>query len=123
MLELEVEFLLLECLQDMTGGVAAFYLASYSFMVDITTPSTRTRRLAILDSFMSVGGLIGLQLGTLLKRKFGFISVFTTGVVLMTLSLVYLIFFITENKRKKEERSGVEEVAIRLDSGEVKTVV
>ena len=127
--QLQVEFLLLECLQDMTGGFAAFSLAAYSFMVDITSPTSRTRRLAILDSSMSIGGLIGLQLGTLLKNKFGFIAVFTTGTAVVSVALAYLVFFIKENKRQQEqvqadkEPSGepcaeVEDVDIRLDKGE-----
>ena len=129
--QLQVEFLLLECLQDMTGGVAAFFLAAYSYMVDITSPTTRTRRLAILDSFMSIGGLIGLQLGTLLKKKFGFITVFTTGTVVVWVALIYLVFFIKENKTQGEvntsketselpctEITGVDDVGIRLDKGE-----
>ena len=37
----QVEYLLLECLQDLTGGATCFYLASYSYMADITTPDTR----------------------------------------------------------------------------------
>ena len=133
--QLPVEFLLLECLQDMTGGVAAFFLAAYSFMVDITSPTSRTRRLAILDSFMSIGGLIGVQLGTLLKKKFGFITVFTTGTGVVSVALIYLVFFIKENKRQGKvdtsqetpedpgaERSGVDDdVGIRLDKGEIRT--
>ena len=111
----------------MMGGIAAFQLASYSYMVDITTPSTRTRRLAILDSFVSIGGLIGLQLGTFLKKKFGFITVFSIGASLIVVSLLYLVFFVKEKKREKEERScaeeKVEDLTIRLDGGEVLVVL
>ena len=57
--ELKVEYLLLECLQDLTGGATCFYLASYSYMADITTPETRTRRLSLLDCFMPIGFCIG----------------------------------------------------------------
>ena len=59
----QVEFLLFECLQDLTGGGPAFYLASYSLMVDITntSPQTRTRRLSILDSFIPIGFLTGFM--------------------------------------------------------------
>ena len=64
----QVEYLLLECLQDLTGGATCFYLASYSYMADITTPDTRTRRLSFLDAFMPIGFIIGLPIGTWLRN-------------------------------------------------------
>ena len=51
----QVEYLLFECLQDLTGGNICFYLASYSYMVDITTAEDRTRRMSILDSALPAG--------------------------------------------------------------------
>merc|ERR1712055_279117 len=71
--ELKVEYLLFECLQDFTGGAICFYLASYSYMVDITKPETRTRRLSILDSFIPVGFIAGLPFGTYIKNNFGLV--------------------------------------------------
>ena len=64
----QVEYLLLECLQDLTGGATCFYLASYSYMSDVTTPDTRTRRLSFLDAFMPIGFIIGLPIGTWLRN-------------------------------------------------------
>ena len=65
----QVEYLLLECLQDLTGGATCFYLASYSYMSDVTTPDTRTRRLSFLDAFMPIGFIIGLPIGTWLRNS------------------------------------------------------
>ena len=66
--QIKVEYLLLECLQDLTGGATCFYLAAYSYMADITSPETRTRRLSLLDCFMPIGFCIGLPLGTWLRQ-------------------------------------------------------
>ena len=60
----QVEYLLFECLQDVTGGNIVFFLATKCFLVDITTEENRTTRMAVLDAFYSVGYLIGLPLGT-----------------------------------------------------------
>ena len=65
----QVEYLLLECLQDLTGGATCFYLASYSYMSDVTTAETRTRRLSFLDAFMPIGFIIGLPIGTWLRNR------------------------------------------------------
>ena len=41
----EMEFLLFECLQDLTGGDLVFLLGVNSLLVDITTTEERTTRL------------------------------------------------------------------------------
>ena len=40
----EMEFLLFECLQDLTGGDLVFLLGVNSLLVDITTTEERTTR-------------------------------------------------------------------------------
>ena len=60
----QAEYLLLECLQDLTGGSICFYLAIYSYMSDITSSEARSRRLSWLDSFTAIGSCIGLPLGS-----------------------------------------------------------
>ena len=60
----QAEYLLLECLQDLTGGSVCFYLAIYSYMSDITSSEARSRRLSWLDSFTAIGSCIGLPLGS-----------------------------------------------------------
>ena len=78
-----MEYLLFECLQDVTGGNIVFFLATKCFLVDITSEENRTTRMAVLDAFYSVGYLIGLPLGTYIKKEFGYVPLFS-----MTLGLV-----------------------------------
>ena len=55
---LQAEFLLFECLQDITGGRTVFYIAVHCYIMDITEESNRTSRLGrahIIDtSFLDV---------------------------------------------------------------------
>ena len=112
-----MDYLLLECLQDLTGGASAFYLACYSLMVDITAPETRTRRLSFLDSFMPIGFLIGLPLGVYIKNNCGYITVFSIAACVIFTCILYVIFMVKEKKRivEKSEESEDDELKIRLD--------
>jgi len=109
--ELRVEYLLFECLQDFTGGAICFYLASYSYMVDTVHPSTRTWRMSILDSFMPIGFMMGLPLGTFLNNTFGPTVLYLTGVATISLAILYIFFFVKDHKAlreaKKEEAGTV----------------
>ena len=113
----QVEYLLLECLQDLTGGASAFYLACYSLMVDITSPGSRTRRLSFLDSFMPIGFLIGLPLGVYIKNNYGYITVFSIAACIMLTCILYVIFVLKEKKKivDKSEESEDDELKITLD--------
>ena len=111
----KVEFLLFECLQDITGGNIVFFLATKCYLVDLTSEETRTTRLAALDAFYSVGYLTGLPLGTYIKKNFGYVPLFATTLGLVVLAIAYVVFFIkdsyhlvTEAQRKifDEERKG-----------------
>ena len=112
----QVEYLLLECLQDLTGGYSAFFLASYSLMVDITTDRTRTRRLSFLDAFWEIGYLIGVPLGTYIKNQHGYIAVFSVAAVVILACILYVIFIVKEKeKHQTGETDGPTELKIKLD--------
>ena len=117
--ELKVEYLLLECLQDLTGGGAAFYLASYSLMVDITTPANRTRRLSFLDSFMPIGFVIGLPLGTFIKKTYGYVTLYSMAACVILSCILYVVFVVKEEKKKvkqpEDQTEEDDELKIKLD--------
>ena len=98
-----------ECLQDFTGGAICFYLASYSYMVDITTAETRTRRLSILDSFMPVGFIVGLPFGTFIKNNYGLVSLYSVAAGIIFIAMVY-VFFVVKDSRAGFDEAKMQEV-------------
>ena len=100
-----------------------FTLTTKCFIVDITTEENRTARLAITDAFLGVGYLLGLPLGTRLKKHFGYNVLFSVTMVLGLIAMLYAKLFIkdsyhllTEEKKKvfdKERELNV----IKCDKG------
>ena len=75
--------------------------------VDITSEENRTSRMAVLDAFYSVGYLIGLPLGTYIKKEFGYVPLFSLTLRLVIYAMIYTPVFnkdsyhlITEEQRK-----------------------
>ena len=65
----------------------------------------------MLDGFYSVGYLIGLPLGTHLKKYFGYVALFSTTIAITFLTILYILIFITdsfklvtEDKRKELQK-------------------
>ena len=70
-------------------------------MVDITTPSTRTRRLSILDSAMPVGYIVGLPLGTFIKNSLGYVVLYSISTTVVFFAMVYVGCVVTDNRKQK----------------------
>ena len=115
-LELRAEYLLFECLQDLTGGSVCFYLALYSYMADITSPGARSRRLSWLDSFTAIGSCIGLPLGTYIRNNYGFIAVFSAGGAIILVAMAYVILMVKESV-VQDTRENDDLHQIKLDKG------
>ena len=115
--ELKVEYLLLECLQDLMGGATCFYLAAYSYMADITTPETRTRRLSLLDCFMPIGFCIGLPLGTWLRNNHGFVALYLTAGSMVLLAMLYVLFILKESVSRNAKDKG-DVIIVKPDKGD-----
>ena len=120
---MKVEYLLFECLQDFTGGNICFYLACYSYMVDITTPETRTKRLSLLDSCMPIGMILGLPVGTYIKNNCGLVPLYSVAAGVVFLAMVYVFFFVKDSRedfdqaKLKQVQNTKYEVVLRCDKG------
>ena len=121
----QVEFLLFECLQDVTGGSIVFMLATKCFLIDITTEENRTTRMAVLDAFYSVGYLIGLPLGNYIKKSFGYVPLFGVTLTLTIITMFYVAFFIKDSyalvseEKKKEFDEEREKNELKCNTGMV----
>jgi len=112
--QLRVEYLLFECLQDFTGGHICFYLAAYSYMVDTVHPSTRTWRMSLLDSFMPMGFLVGFPLGTFLNNTYGPTVLYLTGVVIISIAMLYIFFVVKDHKALREAKKEAADASLVL---------
>ena len=59
-----------QCLQDFTGGNVVFTMASLSYISDVTTRETRTRRISYMTGTMIIGYMLGMGLGSSLKSMY-----------------------------------------------------
>ena len=116
--------MLFECLQDFTGGAICFYLACYSYMVDITTPETRTRRLSVLDSFMPIGFIVGLPFGTFVKNNYGLVCLYSIAAGIVFIAMVYVFFVVNDSRKnfdeekKQEVKNTKSDVVLGCNKGE-----
>ena len=89
---------------DLTGGSTVFYLASYSYISDVSNPKTRTKRFAYLDGVFPLGFYIGNSLSGIIKKRLGFYYNFGLGMLFATLAVLYCIFFVQDSRIIRDER-------------------
>merc|ERR1712032_344964 len=118
--KLKMEFLLFECLQDLTGGDLVFLLGVNSLLVDTTTTDERTTRLIILDAFRFCGRAAGMQIAAHIKTQvlkyfpppssglpwpkvtffqLGWMAIFGLNFVLIAANLVYILLYVKDKKK------------------------
>ena len=88
-------------------------------MTDITSPETRTKRLSLLDSFMPIGFLIGLPLGTFIRNNYGFVALFFTAALVILSAILYVFFVLKESVQNEPmtEKTNNVTPTIKLDKG------
>ncbi|XP_050705587.1 proton-coupled folate transporter-like [Eriocheir sinensis] len=93
---------------DSVGSWVVFNMAVYSYVADITTPETRTRRLAILDATWYIGGPLGRLLGGWLYRVAGYAVVFGLSAGLWLVCFLYVLLLVRESVDKSALKPEVE---------------
>ena len=94
---------------DLTGGKYVFYMASYSYISDVSDPRTRTKRFAFLDGVFPIGFNLGTFFGGIIKKKLGFYYNFGLGMLCATLAILYCIFFVKDSRIARDERTRNEQ--------------
>jgi len=96
-MELKVEYILFECLQDLTGGPPIFLLAITSYIADVSSIQSRTSRLCFVSAVSSFGFMVGGPLGTRIRAAFGYVSLFGINLGLATIAILYSIFVLKDS--------------------------
>ena len=99
-----MEFLLLEFLQDCTGGRHIFFLAAKSYVVDVTGVEERTARLCFLSAAINIGWMIGPALGATIKQLFDYITLFAFNLCLAVAIITFAAFTPDSLARVGEEK-------------------
>ena len=91
-------YLLVSGVFNIFGGFTVFLIGAYSFMADVTHPTSRTTRIAIFDIFFFAGVPFGTFLSGCLYKYSGYFGIFGTILILQVLIVVYIIVFIRDTR-------------------------
>ncbi|XP_042866526.1 solute carrier family 46 member 3-like isoform X2 [Penaeus japonicus] len=82
---------------DVTGSWVVFNMAVYSYVADITTPESRTKRLGLLDAAWYLGGPLGRLMGGWLYPAAGYGVVFALSAALWVVCFFYVLLIVRES--------------------------
>ena len=91
------ELLYLEYVIELGGNYIVYYLAEYSYMADITTPTKRTSRISYVDGTDYISTMIGTALSGAMINKLDYFSVFGLSAVLSFMAVLYGLIFVKES--------------------------
>ena len=93
---------------DLTGGSAVFFLASYSYISDVSEEKSRTKRFAYLDGLFPLGFYTANALAGPIKTHLGIMYNFAFGMLCAITCFAYCLFFVKES-RVENERNNTKE--------------
>ena len=96
----------------MTGGSTVFFMASYSYLSDISNPKNRTTRFALMDGLFPIGFYIGNAIAGPVTKYLGFLFNFALGMLFAMLAVAYIVFYMKESSsvRDKPIQKEIEDV-------------
>ncbi|XP_058810746.1 lysosomal proton-coupled steroid conjugate and bile acid symporter SLC46A3-like [Phymastichus coffea] len=90
----------------LTGGWFTMIMGTFSYMGDITSVESRTVRVGVVNSFLSLGVPVGMALSGVLYVKIGFYGVFGIAAGCYLFSFMYGLLVIREAPRAIELRKN-----------------
>ena len=113
--ELRAEYLLISGVAGLTGGYVCFNIGVYSYMADITTSTTRTYRMSILNGIFSLGFVGGISLGSRITQYW---IVFLLSSLFGSLGLLYTLLVLREPRDVTEGTEG--KISALLDCSHIR---
>jgi MFS family permease len=80
-----------------TGSWVVFNMAVYSYLADITSAETRTKRMGWMDAVWYMGGPIGTVMGGWLYKSYGTVAVFAVSGTLWFFCIIYVVVVVKES--------------------------
>ncbi|KAG9336138.1 hypothetical protein JZ751_002485 [Albula glossodonta] len=85
-----------------SGGYVSVFLSCFSYVADVTDASCRTRRMALAESMIFIGGMVGFLLSGVLLHRFGFVQTFGSYCVCHALSILYVLLWLRSPKPRDQ---------------------
>ncbi|CAF0897110.1 unnamed protein product [Brachionus calyciflorus] len=83
-------------IEGISGSGGVFYLSLYCYIADLTSPSSRSYRITLLNNLNSLASLCVTFLCGYVIKYFGYFYLFFSSVLLMVISFFYTLFLIPE---------------------------
>ena len=90
-------------LDAFTGSAVTVGTSVYSYIVDITSPRSRTLRLVIVELALGIGITIGGAMTGLVIGNYGFLYAFMLPTVALAINVLYVAFYIKETVPSHEK--------------------
>ena len=106
--QLQVEFMMLECLQDCFGSGQLVFLGCYSYLSDVTVKKTQSRlfRMSLLDAIGFSAWAIGSALGAAIYSALGYVGVHLCGLICHAIAILYGFFILKESRLKSKNNNN-----------------
>lgn len=90
--------LMAAALVGLTGGHVSIFLSCFSYLADLTmgSNSSRTLRMAVAESMIFVGGMMGFLLGGFLEQEFGLKAAFGAYIGCHVLAIHYIVLWLRD---------------------------
>jgi PCFT/HCP family folate transporter-like MFS transporter 1/3 len=97
----------------LTGGWFTMFMATFSYVADVTSVEMRTLRIGIVNLFVSLGVPVGMALSGVLYVEIGFYGIFAMSAIMYVMSFCYGLFRIKETPRQKTEEEKKKQEALK----------
>lgn len=85
--------------QNLTGGLPCLLLGLNAYITDVSLPHERTMRLAFVELMFIAGLAVSGWASGPIFNAYGYDAIYSSGLVLFTLALLYAAIFVKETKK------------------------